>query len=423
MTWRSNKRSHEKMVRAPEQRRRLLLRRLSVRYIPTRAFIVKHTVFRFLSRSVIVAFGALIIVGAIAAAPIEAQPFGSLPDGRAVTLYTLKGPRGFAVEVMNYGATIVSIQTPDRTDKLGDVALGFATLKDYLEKSPYFGCIVGRVANRIANARFTLNGKTYVLAANNSPGGVPCSLHGGNVGFDKVLWRAEQTELGGRPSVTMEYVSKDGEEGFPGNLKVRVVYSLTSDNGLRIDYEATADADTPVNLSNHSYFNLRGEGAPTILDQQLTLNASRFTPVDKGLIPTGNIERVEGTAFDFTKPRLIGERINPADQQLKVGGGYDHNFVIDRRGPGLELAATVYDPVSGRVLELFTTEPGIQFYSGNFLDGKLVGKAGKPYLYRSAIVLEPQHFPDAINQPKFESIVLKPGAMYRSSSIFRFSTR
>lgn len=358
-----------------------------------------------------------------AAAPVERKSFGNLPDGRPVTLFTLTGPRGLVVEVMDYGATIVRILTPDRRGEVSDVALGFSNLDDYVKRSPFFGSVVGRVANRIANARFTLDGKTYVLAANNSPGGVPCSLHGGNLGFDKVLWKAEPCDLGGLPAVRMDYLSKNSEEGFPGNLNVRITYSMTEDNGLRIDYEATTDAATPINLSNHSYFNLRGESGGDILDHELTMKATHYTPVNKGLIPTGEIAPVAGTPFDFTKPHRIGERINVADAQLEFGGGYDHNFVIDRKGNGLELAVTVYEPTRGRMLEVLTTEPGIQFYSGNFLDNTIRGKSGKTYPYRSAVVLEPQHYPDSINQPKFPSIVLRPGEVYKSSTVFRFSAR
>ena len=358
-----------------------------------------------------------------AATPVEKKSFGNLTDGRPVTLYTLSGPRGLVVEVTDYGATIVSVLTPDRAGKVADVALGFSNFKGYAKNSPFFGSTVGRVANRIANARFTLDDKTYALAVNNSPGGLPCSLHGGNVGFDKVLWQGEPAEIDGLPALRLRYLSKDGEEGYPGNLNLLIVYSMTRDNGLRIDYEGTTDAATPVNLSNHSYFNLKGEGNGTTLDHELTLNASRYTAVNKGLIPTGEMSPVHGTSFDFTKPHRIGERIADIDEQLKFGGGYDHNFVIDRKGTGLELAATVYEPTSGRVLEVLTTEPGVQFYSGNFLDGGMVGKSGKPYPYRSAVVLETQHYPDSINQPKFPSIVLRPDTTYKSSTVFRFSTR
>lgn len=375
--------------------------------------------YRFVS--VIVFFLALARLSA--ATPVEKKPFGKLADGRPVTLYTLTGPRGLVVEIMDYGASIVSILTPDRAGKIGDVVLGFPNSSKYVEKRAFFGAIVGRVANRIADARFTLDGKTYVLAANNSPGGLPCYLHGGNVGFDRVVWQAEPCEIAGHPAVRLRYLSKDGEEGFPGNLNVQVLYSVTPDNGLRIDYEATTDATTPVNLGNHCYFNLRGEGNGTILDHELTLRASRYTPVNKGLIPTGEIDPVHGTPFDFTTPHRIGERINATHEQLSLGGGYDHNFVIDRKGAALELAVTLYEPTSGRVLEMLTTEPGLQFYSGNFLDGALVGKSGRPYPYRSAVVLEPQHYPDSVNHPKFPSTVLRPGATYKSSTVYRFSTR
>jgi aldose 1-epimerase len=375
-------------------------------------------------RHFVFGLGALLnAAGLCSAGEIAQKPFGQLPDGRVVTLYTLTGSHGFAVEVMNYGSTIVSIRTPDRSGKLADVALGFSNLRDYLEKSPFFGAVVGRFANRIAHAKFTLGGKEYALAANNTPGGMPCSLHGGNVGFDKVLWQAETSQVDGRPALRLSYLSKDGEEGFPGNLKVLVLYSIGKDNGLRIDYEATTDAPTIVNLSNHSYFNLKGEGEGDILGHVLTFRAKHYTPVDKGLIPTGEIATVKGTPFDFTKPRRIGERVEANDEQLKYGGGYDHNWVLDRKGTGLELAATVYEPTSGRVMEILTTEPGLQFYSGNFLDGTIVGKSGKPYVHRSSVVLETQHYPDSINHPKFPSTVLRPGETFRSSTVFRFSTR
>lgn len=374
-------------------------------------------------RFVFILVSVLAFTRLVADAPVAQKPFGKLSDGRPVTLYTLTGPRGLVVGVMDYGATVVSILTPDRAGKVADVVLGCSDVSGYIENRTYFGSIVGRVANRIAHARFTLEGKTYTLAANNSPGDVPCSLHGGNVGFDKVLWKAELCNIDGHPAVRLDYLSKDGEEGFPGNLRVRVVYAMTPDNGLRIDYEASTDAATPVNLSNHTYFNLRGEGDGDILDHELTLIASRYTPVDKGLIPTGAIDPVKETPFDFRTPHRIGERINVADEQLAFGRGYDHNFVIDRKGSGLELAASVCEPTSGRVLEVLTTEPGLQFYCGNFLDGSIVGKSGKPYLHRSAVVLETQHYPDSINQPNFPSIVLRPAAIYKSSTVFRFSTR
>lgn len=365
----------------------------------------------------------LCAIPALVAAPVETAPFGKLPDGRAVTRYTLAGVGGFAVELIDYGASIVSIRTPDRAGNVADVALGFSDLRGYLESPAFFGAVVGRVANRIAGARFTLDGKTYTLAANNSPGDLPCSLHGGVVGFDKVLWRATPGEVDGRPSVRFEHLSRDGEEGFPGNLAVSVTYSLTADGGLRIDYAATTDAATPVALSNHAYFNLRGEGDGEILDHELTIRASRYTPVNQGLIPTGELAAVEGTPFDFRSARRIGARIDAADPQIGFGGGYDHNFVIDRRGAGLELVASVHEPTTGRVLEILSTEPGLQFYSGNFLDGLRVGKAGRPYVRRGAFVLETQHFPNAVNEPRFLNTILRPGERYESGTVFRFTTR
>lgn len=360
---------------------------------------------------------------AASAAPVATAPFGQLPDGRAVTRYTLAGADGFAVELIDYGASIVTIRTPDRAGRVADVALGFPDLRGYLESPAFFGAVVGRVANRIAGARFTLDGKTYALAANNSPGDVPCSLHGGVVGFDKVLWRGTPCVVDHQPGVRFEYLGRDGEEGFPGNLTVSVTYSLTTDRGLRIDYAATTDAPTPVALSNHAYFNLRGEGEGEILEHELTIRASRYTPVDQGLIPTGQLAAVAGTPFDFRTPRRIGERIEAADEQLAFGGGYDHNFVLDRQGAGLELVASVYEPTTGRVMEILSTEPGLQFYSGNFLDGKRVGKAGKPYAYRGAFVLETQHFPNAVNEPRFPSVILRPGERYESRTVFRFAAR
>lgn len=361
--------------------------------------------------------------GSAAASPVAQKPFGKLPDGRTVTLFTLTGPQGLVVEITNYGATLVAIRTPDRAGRMGDVVPGFTMFAEYLNNAPYFGSTIGRYGNRIAGARFTLDGKTYALAANNSPGGLPCSLHGGNIGFDKVLWRAEVDASAALPTVRFEYTSKDGEEGFPGNLRVRMTCSLTADNGLRLDYEATTDAPTPVNLTNHCYFNLKGEGQGDILGHELTVRATRYTPVNVGLIPTGTLPPVAGTPFDFTTPHQIGERIGTAHEQLQFGAGYDHNFVLDRQGTGLESAATVYEPTTGRVMEVLTTEPGLQFYSGNFLDGIPTSKAGGKYPYRSALALETQHFPDSVNQPDFPNTILRPGEEYRSSTVYRFSTR
>ncbi|MDX2187520.1 MAG: aldose epimerase family protein [Opitutaceae bacterium] len=358
-----------------------------------------------------------------AAPSVSSRPFGNLQDGRKVTLYTLDNGNGFSAEIMDLGGIIVRLNAPDRKGNVADVALGFSNAADYPEKSPYFGAIIGRVGNRIAHGRFTLDGKTYTLAENNKNGGITTNLHGGKVGFDKVFWAAQAEVREGRPTLALSYTSADGEEGFPGTLKVQVVYSLTGDNGLRMDYSATTDKPTPINLTNHNYFNLKGEGEGSILDHVLTLNASRYTPVNAGLIPTGELAPVAGTPFDFRTPETIGAQVDADHTQIKFGLGYDHNFVLDRRGDGLELAATVYEPASGRVLEVLTTEPGLQFYCGNFLDGTLTGKSGKKYVRRGGFCLETQHFPDSINQPAFPSVVLKPGEKYKTTTVYRFSTR
>ena len=353
--------------------------------------------------------------------PISRQSFGRLPDGREAQLYTLRDASGFRVEISNYGGTVVRLLAPDRAGIFADVSLGFDSVEPYPEKSPYFGALIGRVGNRIAQGRFTLDGVAYTLATNNSPGGRPCTLHGGVVGFDKVLWTAEPTTRDGVPALRLRHTSADGEEGFPGTLQVEVVYSLGEPNALRIDYAATTDRATPVNLTNHTYFNLAGEGSGTILDHVLQLNARRYTPVDAGLIPIGEIASVAGTPFDFTTPRAIGERIDNDDEQLRFGGGYDHNFVLDAGGGALASAGFVHEPVLGRKMEVLTTEPGVQFYSGNFLDGTLTGKRGGPYAYRGAFALETQHFPNSVNQPNFPNTILRPGETYRSTTVYRFS--
>lgn len=363
------------------------------------------------------------LIAAGASPSITMKTFGRLPDGREAIVYTLENTSGARVDITNYGGTVVRLFVPDRDGKLDDVVLGYNSVADYAADSPYFGALIGRVGNRIAQGRFSLGGETYQLATNNDPGGVPCSLHGGLVGFDKVLWEARPLLRDGLPSLHLQYVSVDGEEGFPGTLKVEVIYSFGPDNALRIDYTATTDQPTPVNLTNHSYFNLAGEGNGTILDHELTLRARHYTPVDIGLIPTGDITPVTGTPFDFTAPRSVGERIDAADEQLTYGGGYDHNFVLDAQSGELALAAMVDEPRSGRRMEVLTTEPGIQFYSGNFLDGSNVGKSGRPYEYRAGFCLETQHYPDAVNQPTFPTTVLKPGEVYRSSTVYRFSAR
>lgn len=352
--------------------------------------------------------------------------FGKTPDGRETRLFTLKNADGFRADICDYGGTVVRLLAPDRQGALADVALGFERVSDYCERSPYFGCIVGRVGNRIAGGRFSLDGHTYPLAQNNTPGGMPCCLHGGKIGFDKVIWRATLAATSRGPALQLSHRSIDGDEGFPGNLEVTVTYTVTSDNTLQIDYEATTDRATPVNLTNHSYFNLAGEGAGDVLGHLVTLHASRYTPVNSGMIPTGQLAPVAGTPLDFTQPHVIGERINSSHEQVRYGLGYDHNFVIDQSAGGADipiLAAHVAEPRSGRVMEVLTTEPGVQFYTGNFLDGTLTGKSGRVYGHRHGFCLETQHFPDSPNQPAFPSVILRPGAVLRSTTLFRFSVR
>ncbi|MFZ0958690.1 MAG: aldose epimerase family protein [Candidatus Sulfotelmatobacter sp.] len=349
---------------------------------------------------------------------VQKQSFGTR-EGRPVNLYTLTNSHGVEVRAMNYGGIIVSIRVPDRKGEFADIVLGHESLEGYIPNPPYFGAVVGRYANRIANGTFTLDGKTYTLPKNDGPN----TLHGGVTRtFDKVVWDDAPLK-GGRPGVTFTYLSKDGEEGFPGNLTAKVTYTLNDDNELVIDYEATTDKATPINLSQHSYFNLAGEGSGDILNTVLMLNADRFTPVDKTLIPTGELRPVKGTPFDFTTPTKIGARIDDNYEQLVLGHGYDHNFIINRKGDGLELAARAYEPTSGRVLEVFTTQPGVQFYTGNFLDGTVTGKHGHVYKRRNAFCLETQHFPDSPNHPAFPSTILGPGQMFHQKAVFKFSTK
>ncbi len=353
-----------------------------------------------------------------AAQGIEKKAWGRLPDGTAVDLFALTNAKGVEVTITSYGATVVSLKTPGKDGKLGDVVLGLPSCDAYLKGSPFFGCIVGRYGNRVARGQFTLDGKTYTLAKNDGPN----HLHGGVKGFDKVLWQAKPATAPDGVALQLDYTSADGEEGYPGTLKVTVVYTLTNANELKISYTATTDKDTIVNLTNHSYFNLEGEGTGDILGHQLLLYASRYTPVDPTLIPLGELAPVTGTPFDFTTPHAIGERIDANDEQIRRGRGYDHNFVIDGSAGTLRLAAKVYAPRSGRLMEVLTKEPGVQFYSGNFLDGTVVGKSGKAYPRRSGLCLETQHFPDSPNQPFFPTTVLKPGETYRTETIYRFST-
>ncbi len=350
---------------------------------------------------------------------VSKQPYGKTPDGVPVDLYTLSNQNGLEVSITNYGGIIVSLKAPDRNGKSEDVVLGLPSLDGYLKGHPYFGAIVGRYGNRIANGRFTLNGVEYKLAVNNGPN----SLHGGLKGFDKVVWQAREVTGPRGSGVELSYVSKDGEEGYPGTLTAQVTYTLTPDGELVIDYSASTDKDTVLNITNHSYFNLAGEGSGDILGHQVKIYAGRFTPVDKTLIPTGELRSVKGTPFDFTQPTAVGARINQDDEQLKFGNGYDHNFVLTGGGGKLAPAAEVYEPRSGRLLEVSTTEPGVQFYTGNFLDGSIRGKKGVAYAFRSGLCLETQHFPDSPNKPSFPSTVLRAGETYRSTTVFRFSAK
>ena len=349
----------------------------------------------------------------------EPTSFGKKSEGAEMQLYTLKNKHGLEAKVTNFGATLVSLKTPDRKGQFADIVLGYDDVASYEKGTFFFGGSIGRYANRIARGTFNLNGQTYHLAINDGAN----SLHGGTKGFNKVVWDAKQLST---QSVEFSYTSKDGEEGYPGTLMVKVTYTLNDSNELRIDYSAEEGPgkDTVLNLTNHSYFNLTGNPQNTILQHDLTLFASKFTPVDSGLIPTGELRPVKGTPFDFTTATAVGARIGQDDEQLKLGKGYDHNFVIDRTsGEKLARAAEVYEPTSGRVMEVETTQPGIQFYSGNFLDGTAKGKGGVAYNYRSALCLETQHFPDSPNHPEFPTTTLKAGQRFTSTTVYRFSAR
>jgi aldose 1-epimerase len=346
---------------------------------------------------------------------LTSTPWGKTPGGESVELYTLTNAKGAEATIATFGGRIVSLKVPDRAGKMDDVVLGFDNLDGYFTKTPppNFGALIGRYGNRIGKGKFSLNGVNYQLATNNGQN----HLHGGVRGFDQMVWKTKEAP---GQSLELTYFSKDGEENYPGNLSSTVVYTLTDDNGLRIDYSATTDKDTIINLTNHAYFNLSGDG--DILAHQVMINADRFTPVDKGLIPTGELRSVEGTPFDFRTAKAIGERIDAKDEQIGYGPGYDHNYALNRSGESLELAARVTDPKSGRIMEVLTTEPGLQFYTGNFLDGSIRGKSGKVYARRSAFCMETQHFPDSPNKPNFPSVVLKPGATYQTSTVYRFLT-
>jgi aldose 1-epimerase len=356
------------------------------------------------------------------AAP-QPEHFGVTESGEPVDMYVLGGTGGLRLRVMTYGAIVLSVETPDRDGSMGDVALGFASLGEYEKENPYFGAVVGRYANRIAGGRFELGGIRYELACNNAPGGRPCALHGGLRGFDRVVWKGVGLSKPGAQGVRLTRISPDGEEGYPGNLEVSVTYWVTAGNEWRVEYEAVSDQPTPVNLTQHTFFNLAGENGGSVLGHEVQILASRFTPVDPGLIPTGDLRCVDGTEMDFREPHRIGDRIDSGAEQLVLGGGYDHTWVVDRSGPGLVPAARVREPSSGRTLEVLTTEPGIQFYSGNFLEGRLRGKSGTAYAKRGGFCLETQHFPDSPNQPSFPSTILIPGQRWTSETVFRFGTQ
>lgn len=344
------------------------------------------------------------------------KPFGQTPNNEAVTLYTLKNSKGMEVQIMNYGAIITKIMVPDKNKVIEDVVLGFDSVADYIKDSPYFGAVVGRYGNRIAAGTFSLDGKNYSLAAQNNGQ----HLHGGLKGFDKKVWKTLSQKPG---SLTLSYLSKDGEEGFPGNLEVQVTYTLTEDNAIAMDYTAKTDQATVLNICNHSYFNLTGNVKRDVLDHTIQLNAPFFIPVDKVLIPTGEVKSVKGGPFDFTSPKKIGLEINAADEQIAFGGGYDHCYAFDKAPGAYAKIAHVEEPVSGRVMEVFTTEPGVQFYTGNNLDGHLIGKYGAKYNKRTGFCLETQHYPDSPNKPNFPSTVLRPGETYTSKTVYQFSVK
>ncbi|MDQ6788357.1 MAG: galactose mutarotase [Acidobacteriota bacterium] len=349
---------------------------------------------------------------------VKKEMFGKTPDGKIIDIYTLKNSKNAEAKITNYGAIVSSLKVPDRKGNFADIVLGYDALESYLKDTFYIGGIVGRYANRIAKGKFTLNGKEYTLAINNNDN----HLHGGVKNFEIVVWNAKPSMNNNGASLELTYYSKDGEENYPGNLMVKVVYTLTENNELKIEYSATTDQDTIINLTNHSYFNLAGADSGSITKHVLQINADQFTPTDAGSIPTGELRSVKNTPFDFTSPTEIGERINADNEQLKFGGGYDHNFVLNKKNGAFALAAKVFEPTSGRVLEVWTTEPGLQFYSGNFLDN-VHGKNGKIYNKRDGFCLETQHFPDSPNEPAFPSTVLKKGEKFASETIYKFSTR
>ena len=381
---------------------------------------------RIFVATIAAAVGASIAVSPLAQAPrapragVTRAASAALVNGKPIEIFTLTNAAGVEVKAITYGGIITSWRVPDRNGQIADIVLGYDDPAGYLKNnSPYLGAIIGRYGNRIGKAQFVLDGRTYALAANNGVN----HLHGGRIGFDKVLWDGQAVRGGGGVGVAFSRTSVDGEEGYPGNLKVRVTYTLTDKNELVVAYEATTDKPTVVNLTQHTYFNLAGQGSGDILGHELRINADRFTPVDAGLIPTGELAPVDKTPLDFRKPTMIGLRIGSDHPQMQYGGGYDHNWVLARSGPGLSLAAEVYESRSGRTLQVRTTEPGLQFYSGNFLDGTITGKDGRVYLRRYGFCLETQHFPDSPNKPTFPSTTLRPGATYRSRTVFTTGAR
>jgi aldose 1-epimerase len=361
----------------------------------------------------------LLNLNAYGQAKVTKESFGKTPDRQNADIYTLTNSGGAEVKITNYGGIVTSLKVPDCNGKLDDIVLGFDNLDAYLKGHPYFGAIIGRYGNRIAKGRFTLHGVEYKLATNNGEN----HLHGGIRGFDKVVWNAKPRKLANGAALELTYLSKDGEEGYPGNLSVKVVYTLTNANELKIEYSATTDKDTVVNLTHHSYFNLAGQGNGDILDHKLFINAAHFTPTDAGSIPTGELRSVRGTPFDFTRATTIGARINQDDEQLRLAKGYDHNFILNGIMGRLRRSARVYEPTTGRVMEVWTTEPGMQLYTGNFLDGTLTGKDGKVYQQRYGFCLETQHYPDSPNKPNFPTTVLRKGGRYHTITIYKFSVR
>ena len=373
--------------------------------------------------SLVMLFSSLIILSGCASNKIQMDikkdAFGKTGNGLQVDIYTLTNANGIQVRITNYGALVQSLIVPDRDGKYEDVVLGYDILEDYLKDSPYFGAIVGRYGNRIAKGKFTLDGVEYTLATNNGAN----HLHGGLTGFDKVVWDAKPVKKENEVGVELAYLSKDGEEGYPGNLQSTVVYTLNNANELKIEYTSSTDKATPVNLTHHGYFNLSGNCKTDILSHEIWINADYFTPVDEGLIPTGELRSVKGTPMNLTVPAVIGAGINEDDRQLKYGLGYDHNWVLNDVDGTMKLQASLYEPVSGRLMEVYTVEPGLQFYSGNFLDGSNVGKGRKEYKHRYGLCLETQHYPDSPNKPEFPSTVLRPGETYHTKTIYRFTVK